>query len=278
MIVQLLAATAFVLLSAGTSPRAETVPLRSVSHIHGIAIDPVDPTRLYLATHHGLYRTSPGGRAERVSKHRDDLMGFTRHPGEPGTFYASGHPERGGNLGFIVSTDGGVSWRQLSAGLKGPADFHQMDVSRSNPNVIYGVHGGLQRSGDAGRTWTMIGPAPDGLIDLAVAPENADTLYAATQAGLLISRDAGKTWAAAMIPRRPASMVESAPDGNVYAYIVGSGLMRRDGSSWSALGALSGDRVLLNFAAAQDRFYAVTQRGEILESRDNGRTWQSYGG
>jgi photosystem II stability/assembly factor-like uncharacterized protein len=267
-----------VLLAAPGALRAETVPLKSVSHIHGIAVDPVDPQRLYLATHHGLYLSRRDGMAERVSNHRDDLMGFTPHPGDPGTFFASGHPERGGNLGFIVSTDRGVTWRQISAGAKGPVDFHQMDVSRSDPNVIYGTHGGLQRSRDGGKSWVMVGPAPEGLIDLAVAPENADTLYAATQMGLLISRDGGKSWASAMIVKRPASMVESAADGNVYAYVVGSGLMRRDGANWSTLGALPGERVILYFAAAKDRFYAVTQRGEILESRNFGGDWQPYGG
>jgi photosystem II stability/assembly factor-like uncharacterized protein len=124
----------------------------------------------------------------------------------------------------------------------------------------------------------MVGPAPEGLIDLAVAPESADTVYAATQTGLLISRDAGKNWTAAMIVKRPASMVESAADGNVYAYIAGSGLMRRDGANWTTLGALSGERFILYFAAAKDRFYAVTHRGEILESRDSGRNWELYGG
>ncbi|HEX2117300.1 MAG TPA: exo-alpha-sialidase [Alphaproteobacteria bacterium] len=272
----LAAAVAF--LAAAGALRAETVPLKAVSHIHGIAVDPADPQRLYLATHHGLYRTKPGGAAERVSNHRDDLMGFTPHPSDPGTFYASGHPERGGNLGFIVSTDGGVSWRQIAAGVKGPVDFHQMDISRSDPNVIYGAYGGLQRSADGGKSWRMVGPAPQGLIDLAVAPENADALYAATQTGLLISRDAGRSWAPAMILKRPTSMVESAADGNVYAYVVGTGLMRRDGANWTTLGALPGERFILYFAAAKDRFYAVTQRGEILESRDSGRSWQPYGG
>ena len=214
MILRSLVATV-ILLALGGTPHAETVPLTSVAHIHGIAADPADPQRLYLATHHGLYRAAPDGTAERVSQHRDDLMGFTPHPADPGIFYASGHPERGGNLGFIVSTDRGVTWRQISPGLRGPVDFHQMDVGRSDPNVIYGTHGGLQRSADGGKSWTMIGPAPEGLIDLAVAPESADTLYAATETGLLISRDSGRTWAAAMMLRRPASMVESAADGNV---------------------------------------------------------------
>lgn len=273
-----LSAAAAIILALAGPLSAETVPLGSVAHIHGVSVDPEDPQRLYLATHHGLYRASPDGTAVRISTRRDDLMGFTPHPRDAKTFYASGHPERGGNLGFIVSTDGGVSWRQVSPGLKGPVDFHAMDVSRSDPNVIYGVHGGLQRSRDGGKTWEMVAPAPDGLIGLAVAPEDADMLYAATTAGLLVSRDGGRSWGPATMLRRPVSMVGSAADGNVYAYMAGVGLMRREGANWSTLGALGGDRVALHFAAAPDRLYAITQHGEIMVSRDGGRTWRPYAG
>jgi photosystem II stability/assembly factor-like uncharacterized protein len=73
-------------------------------------------------------------------------------------------------------------------------------------------------------------------------------------------------------------MVATVADGSVYAYVVGSGLMRRDGTTWSVIGPpLDGERFMLHFAVARDRFYAVTQRGEILESRDSGQTWRRYG-
>ena len=36
-----------------------------------------------------------------------DYMGFIPHPTDPSLLFASGHPAGGGNLGFIVSNDGG---------------------------------------------------------------------------------------------------------------------------------------------------------------------------
>lgn len=38
---------------------AETLKLKEVSHLHGIAVDPTDPSRLYLASHHGVWLTNP---------------------------------------------------------------------------------------------------------------------------------------------------------------------------------------------------------------------------
>lgn len=255
---------------------AETVPLSDVAHIHGIALDPGDSGRVLLATHHGLYRAAPDGTAQRLSRTRDDLMGFVPHPVDKSTFFASGHPERGGNLGFVVSTDGGVNWTRLSPGLQGPVDFHQMDVSKSDPSIIYGVFNGLQRSRDGGKSWEMIGPAPERLFDIAVAPRDPGTLYAATREGLLISGDAGKSWRPAMILRRPATMVETTADGAVYAYLVGNGLMRGDGNGWTTLGPLPGNAAMLHFAKGPDRLYAVTDRDQVLVSPDEGRSWQPF--
>ncbi len=191
-------------LPASAQPTAESVPLSQVVHIHGLAVDLADPSRLFLAIHYGLFLVSPDGTAKRISKSADDFMGFTPHPNDPTVFYASGHPSAGGNLGFITSTDGGVTWKQLSKGARGPVDFHQMDVSKADPSVIYGVYSGVvQVSRDAGTTWQMVGPAPDGMIALAAGAKSADAVYAATNTRLEVSRDGGKTWQPAYLLKRP---------------------------------------------------------------------------
>jgi hypothetical protein len=100
-------------------------------------------------------------------------MGFTPDPRDPSILYASGHPASGDNLGFIASEDGGRSWRQLAEGVGGPADFHQLAVSATDPRTIYGAYQGqLQVSPDGGRTWEVVGPAPEGLIDLPPRPNS----------------------------------------------------------------------------------------------------------
>ena len=54
--------------------------LAKETHFHGIAADPSDPTRIYLATHHGLYALAADGSADRISAGGDDFMEFTPPP------------------------------------------------------------------------------------------------------------------------------------------------------------------------------------------------------
>lgn len=275
------AAGAFLLgaVVTGTVQAAETVRLSEVSHLHGIAVDTTDSSQLYLASHHGVWRTNPDGTATQVSDNRNDYMGFTPNPLQPGSFFASGHPERGGNLGVLFSTDGARTWRQVSAGVNGPVDFHSMDVSIADPNVLYGHYGSVQVSRDGGKNWEIAGKPPVDIFDLAASGKDPNTVYAATRSGLMISRDAGRTWQAASMVQRPATMVTTFADGTVYAFQVGVGLLRTSEPSlaWQTVANGFGDAVLLHFAINPTdprQLYGVTDKSIILASRDGGKTWK----
>jgi photosystem II stability/assembly factor-like uncharacterized protein len=271
------------------SASATTVhELAQQTHFHGLAVDAADPDRLYLATHHGLWVVEGDGSARLISTTTDDFMGFTPHPSDPSVLYASGHPPGGGNLGFVVSTDGGATWRQLSPGAGGPVDFHQMDVSPADPSTIYGAYAGrLQVSRDGGRSWEIVGAAPDGLIDLAASARSPDILYAATESGLLRSEDGGRSWQDAYWLRQPASMVHVTPEGEVYAFVLGSGLIRtrEPDLAWQAVADAFGEAYVLHFAvdpSERQKLYAITLHPEdhsqtILASIDGGTTWSVFG-
>lgn len=257
------------------------------SDFHGIAVDPNDPSRIYLATHHGLFVVSPDGKAERLSDTIADFMGFTPHPDDPAIFYASGHPASGGNLGFIVSTDGGKSWEKLADGVGGPVDFHQMDVSKADPNIVFGNSRDLQHSKDGGLTWSMVGPAPEGTMDIAASARNADTVYAATQRGIVSSTDGGRSWTAAHLLRRTTTMIDAASDGRLYAFQVETGLIRTSepGLNWQVVSNDFGGDYILHFAVDPSdvqNMYAVTFSSQtrglaIIRSSDGGVSWRPLG-
>jgi photosystem II stability/assembly factor-like uncharacterized protein len=261
---------------------AETSPvsgLAAKTHIHGLAVDRSDPSYLLIATHHGLYRAGPDGNSVLISEVQD-FMGFNPHPSEAGRLFASGHPAGGGNLGFIASSDGGRTWSQISPGLNGPVDFHQMTVSPADANRIYGAYGDLQVSSDGGKSWTSAGPAPEKLIDLAASAKNPDVVYAATETGLSVSMDAGKSWKT-LREGPPVTVVEATADG-VFAFVHGKGLMRADEGAfkWTTLSADWGEDYLLHLASdasAPERLYAATGHSQVLQSVDGGKTWSAFG-
>ncbi|MEQ9190968.1 MAG: exo-alpha-sialidase [Alphaproteobacteria bacterium] len=276
-------------LPGGPATASETTltALAEQTHFHGIAVDQADPSRIFLATHDGLFVLNHERAATRVSTTTDDFMGFTPHPTDPAILYGSGHPTGGGNLGFIVSTDGGKSWTKKANGVRGPVDFHQMTVSKADPLVVFGVSGGLQRSDDDGRSWRLVGPAPERLLSLAGSRNDANTLYAATQVGLLKSEDGGRSWEPSHSLRRPATAVHVTQFGDVFAFIVGVGLVQTAETAlkWRSVSNDFGQQVVLHIATDStnaQNLYVVTMDPEtraqsVLASEDAGINWRPLG-
>lgn len=86
--------------SVGLSAPPRFAPVDQLHHIHGLAVDPHDPTIVYIATHGGLVRLVEGQRWEHIGEGRSDLMGFTIHPSERGVMFVSGHPDHSACTGI----------------------------------------------------------------------------------------------------------------------------------------------------------------------------------
>lgn len=144
--------------SVYSADRALLKPVESISHqfqnhIHGLGYDSRNQ-RLFVATHYGLF-VWKDGKLFQLGEVRDDFMGFSLHPSNPDIIYTSGHPKTGGNMGVMISEDGGVTFKRILHGLQGEAvDFHSMTVSPVNRKILYGwFKGKLYRTKDGGKTW-----------------------------------------------------------------------------------------------------------------------------
>ena len=123
--------------------------------------------------------------------------------------------------GAYISHDGGKSWRMFN--LRGVVEFFVFDPQ--DKNVIYAEAGGLWRSSDNGKTWSLLYPKPasvkgvkmssdhsdeeliadpnplGNISALAIDPQSAKIFYAAAgnrskgENALYISRDGGDIWA-----------------------------------------------------------------------------------
>jgi photosystem II stability/assembly factor-like uncharacterized protein len=174
------------------------------THVHGLAVNRSDSSRLYIATHHGLFTLQNDGSTELstgsdlslVGSSRDDFMGFSPHPSDPNMLFSSGHPRRGGNLGILESTNGGKTWTKIHNGNPGgPADFHAMTVHAANPNHLYGWYKlRVHRSLDGGETWEVLPNQPPEILSFAGDPRDENVVYAGSIGALLMSTDRGETF------------------------------------------------------------------------------------
>jgi hypothetical protein len=199
------------------------------------------------------------------------------------SYYASGHPAGGGNSGFLHSADGGASWKQLSPGVDGPVDFHQMDVSPVDPKTIYGSYGQIQVSRDGGSTWAIAGNPPADLIALAASSQKPERIYAATKSGLHASEDSGASWNALSFQGEIVSAVKTGPGKSLYAFVLGKGLMKATEDNmgeWQSLSNDFGEAIPLHLAidGKDDRHLALTTHSnDVLESNDGGKSWRPFG-
>lgn len=195
-----------------------------------IAIDPKNPSTLYAA----LY-----------ARRR-----------QPWAFLAGPDYTDGRDLGGIFkSTDGGLTWRKLSAGLPAGTGRIGLAVYAKDPRIVYAVvqsdaqgtsniddvhsrAGGVFRSDDGGEHWTRMSnldPRPFYFSQIRVDPENDKHVYVLGFM-LHVSEDGGRSWredrfknvhsdlhALAIDPRTPKRLLLGT-DGGVYqSYDAGEG-------------------------------------------------------
>jgi hypothetical protein len=187
---------AAILASVGVAQAAVTL-----THVHGLAYS-ADGKRLMIPSHHGL-AVYEKGKWSKAPGPQHDYMGFSA---TAKNLYSSGHPAPSSGMpnpfGLIRSKDGGKTWDKL--GLEGETDFHVLATSW-NTNAIYvwnpAPSSRMQKPGlhytlNDGFAWK---PAPAaGLAGdpraLAVHPDDAATVAAATSAGIYLSRDSGSSF------------------------------------------------------------------------------------
>ncbi|HEX3160498.1 MAG TPA: hypothetical protein VHQ45_18410, partial [Gemmatimonadaceae bacterium] len=144
-----------------------------------LVMDPTNPDVLYTAFYHRLR--------------------------QPWTFHSGGP-----NGGIFKSTDGGKSWRKLTAGLPaGETGRIGLDVYRANPRILMALveaapsrdlstpGSGLYRSEDGGETWAYVNTynnRPFYYSQIRINPIDSSRVYVLTTR-FMVSTDGGRTLA-----------------------------------------------------------------------------------
>jgi photosystem II stability/assembly factor-like uncharacterized protein len=154
--------------------------------IHGFAVDPTKPQRLYAAVAgKGLYRSADGGRSfTRVSAEVGGaVMALAITP--DGRIFA-GDMEQG----LLASSDGGTSWRVV---LRAPV--MGLAVNPADSNTIVAGGPGILLSTDGGGKWREIRAVGQGVGPVAWSQSEPDVGYAVGFDRLLYrTGDRGDTW------------------------------------------------------------------------------------
>ena len=259
-----LAAVLFFAGRGGGSDTSSAAPA-GMAHVHGLAVDPADG-QLLAASHFGAFRVGEDGEIEQFGP-TQDFMGFS--VAGPGRYLASGHPGAGqggpSNLGLIESTDGGNSWDTVS--LAGKADFHTLEARHGR---VYGHSGGQLMVSEDKKTWEERAAIP--LADLAVSPDDPETILVTTQQGLGISNDGGRTFRA--LPSTPVlALLTWTEEGTVVGVDPNGGVQvsEDDGQTWTERGNAGGPPAALT--ATADDVYIATRDGRVVASSDGGATF-----
>lgn len=228
-------------------------PNDRVPFIASFVIDPSNPQRLYFGTYR-LYRSTDGaGLWTPISGDLTDPPSSTSTsatytistiavaPTDPNTIYT------GARSGAVYATrDGGANWNEVSGNLPARAVTH-LTVDPIDPATVYVTYAGFSTAGetfqghiykstDSGGTWQdLTNNLPNlPLDDLVVDPDLPNTLYLATDLGVMVSTDGGASWATlgsglartavtSLVLHRPSRTLRAATHGRgVYDYSLGA--------------------------------------------------------
>src|SRR5882724_4179820 len=197
--------------------------LRDSQAISRIVIDPKDPNTVYVAVlghlfgpnkERGIYKTADGGRSWNNIKFIDEDTGFTdlvMDNSDSKTLYTASYQRRrtswgfnggGPGSGIWKTTDAGKTWKKLQGnglpeGLMGRIGI---DVSRSNPNVLYAQievgasvgTGGEEQVPPGGSPTPTPTPTPASTASPIASP--TPTPPDPKKSGVWRSDDKGRTW------------------------------------------------------------------------------------
>jgi hypothetical protein len=213
--------------------------------VGSLSVNPADGVP-WLSTNTGLFRVVEGaGEPERVTGTLDTPQGsgelseqLVVHFTGPDELLASGHP---------APEEGDL------------------------PEVL-----GLIRSGDAGRTWDSVselGRADFHIID-GDGKRVVGALFGIPQ--VLVSDDAGKTWATRSVPEPLVDLAVSPADPERWVSTTANGIFLSvdGGGTWRAIDPKANVRLAW---PEEDALYRIDPGGPVWVSADGGETWEERG-
>ncbi len=266
-----------------------------------LVMDPSNPDKLFAAMWSfrrwpwffrsggpgsGLFATRDGGGAwTRLGPEHGlpegDLgrIGVAVSRSDPDVVYALVEAERSE---LLRSDDGGASWRTANdrRGIA-PRPFYYADirVDPANENRIYSLHGTIQVSEDAGRSFRTVVPSRivhGDIHELWIHPDDGRFMILGEDGGIAVTRDRGASWR--FVENLPLAQfyhvnVDMAMPFNVYGGLQDNGSWFGPSTVWAQRGIMnlhwtrvgSGDGFATLPDFRDERYgYSMSQQGNLM--------------
>ncbi len=240
---------------------------------HSLMVSPTNANALLLGTHYGLFRSTDGGRTWAPDAlGGQDAMNLVRPGGK--TVWVAGH------YVLAKSEDGGRTWRNARPRGLSRLDVHGFAADPRNPRTLYAAIAGtgLYRSTDGGSSFSVVstdvGPA---VMALAVLRDGR-ILAGDMQKGLMISRDAGKTWTQNLRAGLMGLALNPADPKRLLAAGPGVLLSTNGGASWKRVLDIPEGGGPVAWSGSNPKIaYVVGFDRTLYRSADSGQTWSAVG-
>lgn len=268
-----------------------------------IAVDAVAPGRVFAAARSGLFLSTDGG---------TDWVGRSFPPASSLEWNAvaldpsdSAHIVASNNWNGVIveSNDSGRTWALVSGTAGTKQGWRVIAFAHSDPQTVYagtsaymsaGIFddllpaSGIYVSHNNGSSWTAANDATSAdanVIAIAVSPENARVLYAATgNHGVLKTVDGGGDWVTVNqgLPGSPVAVAVAIHPANpetVFAGLDAGGLYRSDdgGATWrqsvTGMNPQAGVSDIVFDPANPQTLFASDRSSGVYRSIDAGGTW-----
>lgn len=263
--------------------------------ITSMAINPIEPSTIYVGTQSGVFKSTNGGRTWAKMNNGLNSANVTAlviNPAAPSTLYAALAGSQSG--GVYKTTDGGATWIIRANGLSMGTDVLSLAIDPVTPNTLYagvtfccvvGPH--IFKTTDGADNWATVGsppPAPPVVLSsIAIDPLNHTTVYVADAiGGFYKSMDGGLSWQLLNVaqplptgrfigvsPLTPGLLFASSDD-KVFRSVDG-------GNNWSVVLSIGGNIVFdpvnpsIVYLVSKKPFSSA-ERG-VFKSTDSGQTW-----
>jgi photosystem II stability/assembly factor-like uncharacterized protein len=264
--------------------------------LHGIARCPGDDKRIYLAVDVvGVWKSTNAGVSwEPCRMNGFHCIGTTSvavHPKDPDQVYAfadaAWEKPHEAEEGLYQSLDGGTTWMRVVEAKnddKRRGYRHLIEFAPDARTIYFGAFDqGVYRGDGAGTKWEgPLGLKDTNLWELRVDPRNVNTVWAAAEDGLYVSRNRGNDWTKLEPISGNISSItlDPATPNRLYVVNMGQGLFRSDDGGKSFKPLLTGDNELdskairLFQSPVDPRRMILAADAKMALSWDGGNTWK----